>query len=112
MALNLRVTTGEPVTSAMCVTEAAAALDQGWFADHPHRQFRARRGDHGVWLIRRLSQPGGTDAHLRTFGRTIALPADADGDIAPAWFAAAFPDWPAERCQRRAKKTLKREGRP
>jgi hypothetical protein len=56
----------------------------------------ARLGDGGVWLIRRVPQGSGPDVCL----------------LAPAWYAAAYPDWSTEKVQKSARKALKKARRP
>ena len=82
--------------------------DGSWFADHPHRLFRARPAEGGVWLVRRRRQGGGAHVYLRVLAAGCELPADADGEIAFAWFSYANPDWPTERCRKSARRVLRR----
>jgi hypothetical protein len=96
--------------AALCVTEADALDDRS--ADHLDRRFRARLGDGGVWLIRRVPQGSGPDVCLRTFSRSQRLLGDGAGDLAPAWYAAAYPDWSTEKVQKSARKALKKARRP
>jgi hypothetical protein len=84
------------------VTEIEAGDDRYWFADHPNRRFRARVGSSGTWFIRRCG-----DVFLRSFARA-PVPADTDIASAHAWFAAAYPQWPIERVQRRARKAVRK----
>jgi len=94
------------------VTGAETPDDRSWFADHPDRRFRARIGNRGTWFIRRRAQGGGPDVYLRSFSRTQRLPVDDDAALAPAWYAAAYPDWPAEKAQKWGRKALKKARRP
>jgi hypothetical protein len=104
-AREVALARGEPDPVPLPQVTAAAPLG----GDHPDRRFRARAGDGGLWLIRRRPHGGDPDVLLRAFSRTIAPPArDSDDAIAALWFAAAFPDWPAEKAQKAARKALKR----
>jgi hypothetical protein len=94
--------------AALSVSEADALDDRVWFARYPNRLFRARPGDGGLWLIRRRRQGGDPDVYLRTFTRPVPPLGDNDGELAAAWYAAAWPDWPVERVQKAARKALKR----
>jgi hypothetical protein len=48
---------------------------------------------------------------LRVFGRAASLPQpDADGVIAPLWFAAAYPELPVTKARRRARQAGVRRG--
>jgi hypothetical protein len=76
------------------VTDADAAADRVWFANHPNRLFHARAGHDGVWLIFRRWQNEGPDLYLRTFSRTIEQPGDNDAAIAIGWYRAVYPDLP------------------
>jgi hypothetical protein len=89
------------------VTDAAALDDRAWFDARPNSRFRARPGDGGLWLIRRCPQGADPEVFLLTFSRAIATPTDRDGDVAAAWFGAAYPAWPTERVLRRARKALR-----
>ena len=92
----------------MVVTEDDARCDREWFANHPQRCFRARAGDGGIWLIRRVPQGADPAVLLRALSRSHRHLDETDGDLAPTWFAAAYPDWPVERVLRRARKLLKK----
>ena len=62
--------------------------------------------------IRRRRQGADPDVLLRTFSSKVPpVGRDSDGELAPLWYRGAYPDWPAERCQRRARSALKRRGR-
>jgi hypothetical protein len=84
------------------VTEIEAGNDRAWFTDHPNRRFRARAGTGGAWLIRRRG-----DVFLRSFAQA-PLPANTDIAAAFAWFSAAYPWWPVEQVQRRARKAVRK----
>jgi hypothetical protein len=83
-------------------TEADALSDRTWFANHPDARFRARVGGHGTWLVRRRG-----NALLRTFTPSAA-PRASDKEIAPVWYAAAYPDRTIERAQRWAHEALRK----
>ena len=88
------------------VTEIEAGDDRAWFACHLQRRFRARPGAGGWWLVRRRGA-----VLLRTFSSTALALADRDKAIAPAWFAAAYPDEFFERAKRKGRKALAIGGR-
>jgi hypothetical protein len=97
------------ITELPEVTAADALDDRIWFTDHPDRRFRDRAGDGGLWLIRYRLQSADPDIYLRSFSMSIAAPrSDSDGEIAPLWYAAAYPDWPIEMTQKRARKALRK----
>jgi hypothetical protein len=95
------------------VAEAAALEDRAWFDGRPERRFRARAGDGGVWLIRRLAT--GAEIFLRAFGRNgaaIRNDGDCDGELAALWCMAAYPDWSPEQVSKWARKALHKGGSP
>jgi hypothetical protein len=86
------------------VNEADALSDRLWFARHPARSFRSRRGaDGSIWIIRRSG-----DVLLRV--RTALLPPlrDSDGELGPLWFAAGWPSLPAETAQQLGRRAARR----
>jgi hypothetical protein len=64
-----------------------AGADRAWFAAHPDRRFRARRGDGGWWLVRRFC-----GAAIRTHTDKFLSIADSDTEIAVAWYTTAYPE--------------------
>lgn len=92
------------------VTDADAIDDKAWYADHPDRRFRIRASDGGMWVIHQRPQGNDPDVYQRTLSRTI-VPAyrDRDGEIAPLWYQAAYPDWPPEQCRKWVRQALKRQ---
>lgn len=86
------------------VTELDAGDDREWFAEHPGRRFHGRQVRDGWWLIR-LS---GKDALLRVFMSAHGRAPDADGELAPLWFAAAWPNWTPEQVRKAARKALRK----
>jgi hypothetical protein len=92
------------------VTGNDAREDRTWFTRHPDRCFRIRVGDGGVWVIHRRPQGDDPAVYQRTFSRAIVPPfRDSDGEIAPLWYQAAYPDWPPEQCRKRVRQALKRQ---
>jgi hypothetical protein len=83
------------------VTEEAALDDRSWFAGRPDRRFRARVDDGGVWFVRRRGE-----VLLRTFAPRLHRVPEDDRQIAPAWFTAAYPHWPAETIKKAAREAL------
>jgi hypothetical protein len=76
--------------------------DSAWFDAHPARRFRARTSRDGRgWIIRRRG-----DVLLRVMA-TLPLPADADRELAPTWFDAAYPGLLAARARKRARRALR-----
>lgn len=84
------------------VSDIEATNDREWFAAHRGRLFRARRGDGGVWLVRRQ---GG--ALLRTYEHRGRLGPDTDVELAERWYRAAFPDWDVKRLKAAARRALR-----
>jgi hypothetical protein len=96
------------VAAKLSVTETDALDDRGWFANHPDCLFRARAE---LWIVRRRRQGADPDVFLRAFSASIApRRGDSDGELAPLWYQAAYPDWPAEKCQKWGRKAIKRRG--
>jgi hypothetical protein len=83
------------------VTAAAALDDAAWF-DRQGRRFRARADGGGAWLV-----PRSGGAFLRVFAQ-VSVPADTDIACAFVWYAAAYPQWPIERVQRRTRKAVRK----
>ena len=69
------------------VSAADAIDDVAWFDRHPRRRYRARRGEGGLWPIRKVHD----DVYLRTISGTGEVLADTDAELGPNWFAAARP---------------------
>jgi hypothetical protein len=111
-ALAVREDTVRAVSPVPAVTAAAAIDDRTWFADHPERRFRARVGNGGIWLIRRVPQGGAHDLFLRIFGVARRLPGDRDAELASAWYETAYPDWSAEKVLKWGQKALQKARRP
>jgi len=80
------------------VTVAEALDDCAWFDGYPSRRFRACRAVGGYWLIRRRG-----DLFLWTFTRNVAAVADSDAEIATASYAAAWPELPFTRANRKSR---------
>jgi hypothetical protein len=89
------------------VRDSDAGDDFTWFAAHPNRLFRTRFGNGGMWIIRRRRQGANPDVYLRTFSRTTVRHG-TDGEIAPLWFATAYPVWSPEQVSKAVRKVIKR----
>jgi hypothetical protein len=90
------------------VGEADALGDRVWFAQHPTRSFRSRRGaDGAMWITRRSG-----DALLRVLiPPTLFSPVrESDGELGPLWFAAAWPSLSVEKAQQLGRRAA-RQGR-
>ena len=96
--------------SLPAVTEADTLEDRAWFANHPDHHFRARAGDGGVWLIRRLFQGAYPDVYLRTYSTSLTPDSEADSELAVLWYQASYPNWSPEGCRKWARKAIKRRG--
>jgi hypothetical protein len=97
-----------PNTRIPPVREADALGDRMWFAQHPARICRSRRGaDGGVWIICRSG-----DALLRVLiPPALSSPVrDSEGELGPLWFAAAWPSLSAEKA-RQLRRRGARQGR-
>jgi hypothetical protein len=96
----------------MIVSEAAAASDRAWFSERPNRRFRVRPGDGAWWLVRCRPRSGEPNVFLRVASlSTRPLPPDSDKAIAPLWYSACFPDWPADEIQKAALRALRKSAR-
>ena len=80
------------------VSDRDAIDDYGWFDEHGGRRFRARRGPDGVWLIYKRGP-----VFLRTHTGNTGPISDSDPAIATAWFAAAWPELPFAKADRKAR---------
>jgi|SRR6516165_8917596 hypothetical protein len=89
------------------VRDTDAVADAAWFADRPHRLFRARTDADGTWIIRRR-QGDGPDVLLRTFSRA-SVHHDTDGELSGSWFATASPGWSPEQVGKAARKAIRRD---
>jgi hypothetical protein len=82
--------------------------DGDWFERRRHRLFRARAARAGIWLIRRRRQADGPDVFLRVVAADPVAVSASDLELAVAWYCAAYPDWPPERCRKWARRALRR----
>jgi len=96
--------TADPLATALlAVSDIEAIGDADWFAEHPSRRFRARRGHRSVFIVRKAG-----DVLLRTIAPADTPVVDDDHNLAFAWFGACYPDWHPERIGKAARKALKR----